>query len=651
MPRSKTGKKRQNPIKEDIEAARDQVINNGMSTRAAAITFNVKRTTLMRYISKCRNTGENLEYDPKCDVQKVFTEKDERSLVDYLKQAASLHYGLSLNEVRLLAFQYAEAAGINYPDTWKRDGKAGHQWLRSFRNRYKNDLSLRKPEATSLARSTGFNRATVASFFSNYKDVLSRYNFAPSNIWNCDETGITTVHVPPKVLAPKGIKQIGSMTSGERGQNVTMIAAVNAIGNSIPPMLIFPRVHFKQFMLIGSPSETTGGASPSGWSNEKLFIQFMEHFIEKVKPSVEKPVILLMDNHESHISIPVINLAKTNGVILITFHPHTSHKMQPLDRSVFGPFKTFYNTALNEWMINPGNAGKPATIYNVSEFVGKAYPKAFTPSNIISGFRVAGIFPVNENIFTDDEYLAASVTDRPLPDVNEAEQLDQVGSSNATVPRSPPRTPPISSVVSLLSPTTLQDVRPFPKATERKATAPKKRKGKSVILTDTPNKEEIEAMKTKKKVISTTKKARVTRALCGSSSDTEEEVPIEESDSDTNFDLEVESREQQTEVDFEQENISIEDFVLIKIEGKKMVKYYVAEIKEIDADVISVQYLMRLKTKYPDSFKFIKDDERTYEASMSQVVLKLPRPTVAGGSIRQQSAFIFSVDFSAYQLD
>lgn len=135
------------------------------------------------------------------------------------------------------------------------------------------------------------------------------------------------------------------MTSGERGQNVTMIAA----GNSIPPMLIFPRVHFKEFMLTGAPPGTIGGAYPSGWSNETLFLRFMEHFIKEVKPSVNNPVILLMDNHESHISIPVINLAKTNGVILITFHPHTSHKMQPLDSSVFGPLKTFYSAAVNEW--------------------------------------------------------------------------------------------------------------------------------------------------------------------------------------------------------------------------------------------------------------------------------------------------------------
>lgn len=68
------------------------------------------------------------------------------------------------------------------------------------------------------------------------------------------------------------------MTSRERGQNITLIAAINASGNHIPPMLIFPRVNFKAHMIKGAPLGTIGGANSSGWSNEPLFLQFFEHF-------------------------------------------------------------------------------------------------------------------------------------------------------------------------------------------------------------------------------------------------------------------------------------------------------------------------------------------------------------------------------------
>ncbi|KAF2885471.1 hypothetical protein ILUMI_20699 [Ignelater luminosus] len=62
----------------------------------------------------------------------------------------------------------------------------------------------------------------------------SAYQFAAANgktypnLWNEENAA-----------GPKEIKQIGQMTSGERSQDVTMIAAINAIGNHIPSIWYF----------------------------------------------------------------------------------------------------------------------------------------------------------------------------------------------------------------------------------------------------------------------------------------------------------------------------------------------------------------------------------------------------------------------------
>lgn len=62
-----------------------------------------------------------------------------------------------------------------------------------------------------------------------------------------------------------------------------------------------------------------------------------------VKPSKNEPVLLLLDNHSSHISLSIFDYCKEHGIILLTIPPHTSHKLQPLDVSFYGPLKSAFN--------------------------------------------------------------------------------------------------------------------------------------------------------------------------------------------------------------------------------------------------------------------------------------------------------------------
>ena len=185
-----------------------------------------------------------------------------------------------------------------------------------------------------------------------------------------------------------------------------MCAAVHALA----PMLIFSGVRYKKHFIRGGPPGCIGSATRSGWINADLFVDFLMHISELTGCSPDRKIFVFMDNRESHLSIAAIDKAKDLSIVLLTIPPKTSYKLQPLDVSVYGPFRTGYNIAMDNWMrTNPGK--------NVV---------AMTPRNIISEFCSTGnwlynqsiLFLLNLNynpqIFNETDFAPAFVTDRDI---------------------------------------------------------------------------------------------------------------------------------------------------------------------------------------------------------------------------------------------
>ena len=52
-------------------------------------------------------------------------------------------------------------------------------------------------------------------------------------------------------------KEVCQAVSAERGTLATMLVFVNAVGNTVPPVYIFPRKNYKDFMINGAPTAST----------------------------------------------------------------------------------------------------------------------------------------------------------------------------------------------------------------------------------------------------------------------------------------------------------------------------------------------------------------------------------------------------------
>ncbi|GFR80196.1 tigger transposable element-derived protein [Elysia marginata] len=118
----------------------------------------------------------------------------------------------------------------------------------------------------------------------------------------------------------------------------------------------------KDYMMIGASKGSLGLAAGNGWMNSDLFPKVLEHFVFFIHPTEEKQVILILDNHKSHLSLEALEFAKKKCIHILTLPPHTSHKTQPLDRTVFGPLKTYFNAAANALMLqHPGKISPSIT--------------------------------------------------------------------------------------------------------------------------------------------------------------------------------------------------------------------------------------------------------------------------------------------------
>lgn len=89
---------------------------------------------------------------------------------------------------------------------------------------------MRKPPGTSFARANVFTKQRMNEFYDNLEKVNDTKKFAADRIFNVDETGLSIVQSKfLKIISRRGKKQIGAITSAERGSLITVV------------MMIFPR--------------------------------------------------------------------------------------------------------------------------------------------------------------------------------------------------------------------------------------------------------------------------------------------------------------------------------------------------------------------------------------------------------------------------
>jgi hypothetical protein len=144
-------------------------------------------------------------------------------------------------------------------------------------------------------------------------------------------------------------------------------------------------------MIEGAPAGSGVAVSESGWMTEDLFYKWLEFFNNNIPPS--RPAILIVDNHESRLSLRVIQYAREHRIIILLLPPNATHLMQVGDVAIHAPFKKRLGTETG--MYQAAHPFQPISRYEYARIIAPAYIQSFTPANILSGYTATGINPIN----------------------------------------------------------------------------------------------------------------------------------------------------------------------------------------------------------------------------------------------------------------
>ena len=359
-------------------------VDGGMSMKKASDMYHIPYSTFREWCYGIRRTRKR-------GPAAVLSPSKEQQLVDYCIRMCELGLGLTPTALKLKVYDITKSRPTPF-----RNGIPGQGWMRWWKRRHP-ELTLRVAQALETARARGLCAANIKSFYDNLESLCTLHNYSPDQIWNCDESGAQAGrNGGGVVIARRGARHVHSIVPDQR-EWLSVLVCINAGGLAIPSFYVFRGTRFRQNYIERCEPGATMAMQPRAWMTTYLFSAWLSHFIESVQRhggiSQERRHLLILDGHNSHVTLDVVREARAAGLDILTLPAHTSHAMQPLDVSILKPFKLHFRAYRDYWTSR--NMSQPANKTTLAQWVSLGLRKALTSSNIVSGFRGTGIWPIN----------------------------------------------------------------------------------------------------------------------------------------------------------------------------------------------------------------------------------------------------------------
>lgn len=371
--------------KEHVKLAVEELVN-GASVAKIARKYNIPESTL--------RDKKNCKYaDKSPGPATVLSSEEESDLVSWIFHCHNLGFPVTkrqlLESVQLLC-------DYDNKQTPFVSNMPGRSWFNGFLQRHP-EISQRIAENITLSRAkvAEYNIrewfAEITKYFTS-QDILSIH---PSRIFTAHENCVPLNPKPLAALTPEDCKNVFNINSNKK-EDVTVLIAANAEGTLAPPLVLFAGKSLPKDAVRLSPVNYSLGFCENGWMSAKNFFEYVTNvFYPWLEESgIELPIILYIDGHSSHITLPLSQFCAEKNIVLVTLFPNAIHILQPLE-VFFRPFKVSWEKSFQNFC--ESNETKSITKSQFTLVLDKALTNLNTKKILENGFEACGLYPLNVN--------------------------------------------------------------------------------------------------------------------------------------------------------------------------------------------------------------------------------------------------------------
>jgi hypothetical protein len=373
---------------DQIEAAlRELTLQDTPNITAVAKKHGCNRTTLSRRFRKV-TVSKHAAYNK----QKFLDDIQSKSLIKYINDLTERGLPPTVAMVRNIAAGIAgRLPGVNWASRWIQANK--------------NEIKSAYLTPIDKARKKADSALYYSLYFELIGQKMTQYNILPENIYNMDEKGflIGFLQKARRVFTKEAFDsgRLRNISQDGNREWITVLATICADGTTLSPGLIYQAVSGNiqdSWLQDFDPKQQSCffASSPTGWTNDDLGYSWLTTVFDRETKGRARNGrdwrLLIVDGHGSHINMRFIDYCHLHRILLAVYPPHSTHRLQPLDVSLFSPLATFYSQELDQFSLDSEGLTR-LTKRDFFRLFWAAYKKAFIAKNIQSGWQRTGLYP------------------------------------------------------------------------------------------------------------------------------------------------------------------------------------------------------------------------------------------------------------------